>query len=502
MEFWRPLESVTFKRQLLLLLAACGGGGGDSGSPAAPAALSYPAPQTFTVGVLIMPLSPSVTGTVTSYSSAPALPAGVTLNATTGLISGTPTSAVANTSYTITAHNAGGAASFALAITVNAAVQMALEPEGSTSIGVGQHINMFLVQRGGGAQFPEYIDPNLVTWSSSSPACAAVVAKWHRQRHERGHDDHQRSIPVIHGAAFPAGQRYIYGADIAGSAARHAKLLDIRTADCRATPRPLMISMHGNGGTAQLQAAMSQLVKLAQAQQIVVAFLEGTGFVQTFNAGACCGTAQTQDIDDVAYVRSVIDDVEASTAIDSSRIFATGFSNGGMMSHRLACGLADRLAGIAAVGGASGQFDRIGTPYYSCNPARPIPVLHIHGANDRNYPYAGGTGSGISMTDYYPVEATITDWINRNNLGTQATVVQVSPTTSCTTYATPADNSRASAAVSLCRVDPPDLYDAASEVVFGGGHSWPGGVRSPGQKSDVPVMDFDASSYLWNFLNP
>ena len=487
---------------LLLLLAACGGGGGDSGSPAAPAALSYPAPQTFTVGVLIMPLSPSVTGTVTSYSSAPALPAGVTLNATTGLISGTPTSAVANTSYTITAHNAGGAASFSLAITVNAAVQMALEPEGSTSIGVGQHINMFLVQRGGGAQFPEYIDPNLVTWSSSSPACAAVDANGIVSGMSEGMTtiSAQYQSFTVQLSLQVSGTFTALTLPVAQQGTRSYSIYVPPTAG--ANPRPLMISMHGGGGTAQLQAAMSQLVKLAQAQQIVVAFLEGTGFIQTFNAGACCGTAQTQDIDDVAYVRSVIDDVEASTAIDSSRIFATGFSNGGMMSHRLACGLADRLAGITAVGGASGQFDRIGTPYYSCNPARPIPVLHIHGANDRNYPYAGGTGSGISMTDYYPVEATITDWINRNNLGTQATVVQVSPTTSCTTYATPADNSRASAAVSLCRVDPPDLYDAASEVVFGGGHSWPGGVRSPGQKSDVPVMDFDASSYLWNFLNP
>ena len=108
----------------LLLLVACGGGG--SNPAAAPSALSYTTPQTFTVGVLIMPLSPSVTGPVTSYSSSPALPAGIILNTTTGLISGTPTSVATNTIYTITAHNAAGSASCSLAITINAPVQMAL----------------------------------------------------------------------------------------------------------------------------------------------------------------------------------------------------------------------------------------------------------------------------------------------------------------------------------------------------------------------------------------
>lgn len=449
-----------------------------------------------------MPLSPSVTGTVTSYSSSPALPAGVMLDAITGLISGTPTSAAANANYTITAHNAAGSASCSLAITVNAPAQMALEPAHATTIGVGQRINMFLVEHDGSAQFPEYIDPNLVTWSSSNLARAAI-------------DANGLVSGISEGMATITAQYQSFTVQLSLQVSGTFTALTLPVAqqgtrrysiyvppNAGADPRPLILSMHGGGGTAQLQAAMSQLVKLAHAQQIIIAFLEGTGVIQTFNAGACCGAAQTQDIDDVAYARAVIDDLETRNPIDPGRIFATGFSNGGMMAHRLACGLADRLAGIAAVGGASGEFDRTGTPYYACIPVRPIPVLHIHATNDRNYPYAGGRGNGISATDYYPVDATIGDWIARNNLGSQATVVQVSPTTSCTAYATPDDSSRASARVSLCRVDPPDLYDPVNEVVFGGGHSWPGGVRSPGQKSDVPPMDFNASSYLWEFLNP
>jgi hypothetical protein len=107
----------------LLLLSACGGGG-DSGSvtppPAgtpAPTGLSYPTPQVFTVGQAAATVSPTVTGTVSSYSVSPALPAGLALSATSGAISGTPTVMAAQAKYTVTASNSGGAATADITIT-------------------------------------------------------------------------------------------------------------------------------------------------------------------------------------------------------------------------------------------------------------------------------------------------------------------------------------------------------------------------------------------------
>ncbi|MBI5786428.1 MAG: hypothetical protein HZA64_13315, partial [Rhodocyclales bacterium] len=67
---------------------------------------------------------------------------------------------------------------------------------------------------------------------------------------------------------------------------------------------------------------------------------------------------------------------------------------------------------------------------------------------------------------------------------------------------TPANASLPSARVTLCKVDPVDVYDPVNEIVFGGGHAWPGGTRSPSAKSDVPPTDFSADSYLWRFFNP
>ena len=105
-------------------LTSCGGGGGGGSSAPqvdAPSGLSYTTPVQCTVGTAITTLTPTVTGSVTSYSVSPALPAGLSLNTTTGVISGTPSAAAAQATYTVTATNAGGSTTFALSLSVNAA---------------------------------------------------------------------------------------------------------------------------------------------------------------------------------------------------------------------------------------------------------------------------------------------------------------------------------------------------------------------------------------------
>src|SRR6478609_4131114 len=101
----------------MLALSACGGGGG--GTTAAPSGLSYTSPVTANVGTAITALNPAVTGSVTTYAVAPALPAGLALNTGTGVISGTPTATAAQATYTVTAGNAGGSTTFALVLKVD-----------------------------------------------------------------------------------------------------------------------------------------------------------------------------------------------------------------------------------------------------------------------------------------------------------------------------------------------------------------------------------------------
>src|ERR1700676_1626670 len=105
---------------ILIVTAGCGGGGGSGGptAPPAPTGFSYPSPQIYPRGTAIAPLDPAITGVVTSYSSSPALPPGLVIDAHTGIISGTPTAPQPSADYTITAANSGGFATFSVSIAV------------------------------------------------------------------------------------------------------------------------------------------------------------------------------------------------------------------------------------------------------------------------------------------------------------------------------------------------------------------------------------------------
>ncbi len=496
---------------LLSGVAACGGSGDNSatspgagGTIVAPSALFYPSPQTAVVGVALQALEPTVTGNVSNYSVIPELPAGLVFDSVSGRISGTPIAAAASAAYTITARNAAGSSSFVLTLRVDPAIKLALEPATATAIGIGQRIHVFFTQQADGAPYPAYIDATLVQWSSSAPSRAVIDANGQ----VTGVSEGTTTITAQYQGITRQLQVQVSGHWVTRTVAvtgqglrRYAIYIPAGTDP--SVLRPALLVMHGGTGTAMGIAASSLLTEFAQQRQLLAVFLEGSGVLPTFNAGACCGSAQSQNVDDVAFARAVIADIRLNDRVDASRIFATGFSNGGMMAHRLACALADQLSGIAAVSGASGEFEGAGTRYYSCVPARPITVLHIHAANDRNYPYAGGIGiDGISNSNFYGVEPTVSDWIARNNVTNQAVVERIGTSTTCRRYATPVNSSKPSAPVLNCRIDPPDVYDPVNRIVFGGGHAWPGGVRSPTSTSDVPIRDFNANAYLWAQLNP
>lgn len=486
-------------------VSACGNSQSDAppASIMAPTELSYPTPPVFLVGEPIETLLPAVTGTPSLYRVTPSLPAGLTLYPAQGWITGTPASSTPTGNYVVRAENAGGGTSFNLTMTVDPpAPSLRLEPLNGTTIGVGQELDLHVAYKTLSTEpYPSYIDAAQVIWSSSQPSVATVGSDGLVVGLREGttvmsasYQSLSKQIQIVVGGAYSNRQLLVPGQGIR----RYAMLAPSGVTP--ATALPVLLAIHGGGGTARNLASTSLLSTLAQTRKVLVVYLEGTGLIQTFNAGSCCGSAQANQVDDVAYVRAVLDDLAARDSLDPSRVYAAGFSNGGMMAHRLACALSDRLAGIAAIAGASGQFDKDLNQFYACNPARPIPILHVHATNDRNYPYAGGVGEGLSATNFYSVASTVSDWIVRNNVTAQGTVEAVSPTTSCTRYSSRADATKPSAPVTLCTVAPPDVYDLATEIVFGGGHSWPGGARSRSPSSDVPVTDFNANAYLWNYF--
>lgn len=155
-----------------------------------------------------------------------------------------------------------------------------------------------------------------------------------------------------------------------------------------ATPAPLMILLHGYTASGDAQEAYFQLAPLAEEKGIVYARPDGNvdaGGNRFWNASdACCDFGNT-GVDDSAYLRCLIEEIEGRVNIDPKRIYFVGHSNGAFMSYRMACDHADKIAAFASLAGAMPLDTSV------CNPSEPVSALQIHGTLDGTIAYQGGT---------------------------------------------------------------------------------------------------------------
>lgn len=143
-------------------------------------------------------------------------------------------------------------------------------------------------------------------------------------------------------------------------------------------PVPLVLNFHGASMTAEQQRDFSGMNATADANGFVVVYPQGVG--NTWNAGACCGEAQSSNVDDVGFARALVEAVQKSVCIDARRVYSAGFSNGGRMSYRLGCELAQMFAAIAPVAGTKSFPDDMNTE--GCKPSQPISLIDIMGSAD------------------------------------------------------------------------------------------------------------------------
>ena len=139
---------------------------------------------------------------------------------------------------------------------------------------------------------------------------------------------------------------------------------------------PLIIAMHGRNQFLVTFIPQSQMSNFANPQNVAVVYPQGLNFwgVPAWNTGVWWSNSV---YDDVGYIDALIDSVSSNFAIDSNRIYACGFSNGGFMAYDLACELPDR---IVAFGSVSGNF--MMNSNQDCTNEREIPIMHIHGTSD------------------------------------------------------------------------------------------------------------------------
>jgi len=150
---------------------------------------------------------------------------------------------------------------------------------------------------------------------------------------------------------------------------------------------PLVLAFHGSTWNGRMMEDVTGLDAIADRERFIVVYPDGTGpgDILSWNAGYCCSHALDQGVDDLTFVRALLDFLTDNYPIDSNRVYATGFSNGGMFTYALAIAFPDRFAAVAPVAGAMYPGQAL--------PGIPVPILIIHGTSDAVVPYDGGWGA-------------------------------------------------------------------------------------------------------------
>jgi polyhydroxybutyrate depolymerase len=255
----------------------------------------------------------------------------------------------------------------------------------------------------------------------------------------------------------------------------------------------VVLNIHGGGGNAGSHQKYVRMDPLADREGFIVVYPDGTGRLKekllTWNAGTCCGSAASGNVDDVAFVAALLDDLAARTDYDRARIYATGFSNGAMMAYRLAVDLPDRIAAVAPVAGAMSVK--------TFAPRRPVPIMHIHSVDDPRALYQGGLGPPFPFTtarvQHPPVEGSIDRWVEFEDCSRAPAEGDLREW-----HADKGVHTAVRYVFSGCR--------GGSEIALwklsGSGHVWPGGTRDYlthwlGPSTHV----VDANVEMWKFFS-
>jgi polyhydroxybutyrate depolymerase len=243
----------------------------------------------------------------------------------------------------------------------------------------------------------------------------------------------------------------------------------------------LIISLPGFTSNPKGQEYLTRWNEVADKEDLLVVYPQGTSSPLRWNSS----TAFTDsDVDDVQFIADLINDVSNIVAVDPTRIYVDGMSNGGSMANRVACELAGKVAAVGVVTGPPVE------PPGGCYPERPIPLIAFYGTEDPLVAYEGGIvpESFISKlihrssppVSFPSVTSYIEEWADRDGCSPVPELIKAQGDASGVRY-------------TGCK--------ASSEIIFytieGGGHAWPGGRPTFVGKTSY---DINASQVMWAFF--
>lgn len=256
---------------------------------------------------------------------------------------------------------------------------------------------------------------------------------------------------------------------------------------------PVVVNFHGGGGGPIGHSDLTGMNLTADKHGFLIVYPQGNGKndkrkrLRFWNVGlGPDGPFHDLPVlaraDDIGFIRKLLQELSKRFQVDQKRIYATGFSNGGMLTQRLVCEMGEELAAIASV---AGPFWNVSS---TCHPKRMVPVLYVHGTADKCAPYRGGRSEcGWLKTDrvFISAEQTVRVWRDKDRCRGEGTVTYQNGDATCRRYAPCAGG----ADVVFCSIT-------------GGGHTWPGG-----KAYQLPLVDvgktsdsLDVNELMWEFF--
>lgn len=250
---------------------------------------------------------------------------------------------------------------------------------------------------------------------------------------------------------------------------------------------PLVLDFHGLLEGADVHAKNSALADYGAKNGFVVAVPNGTGSPVHWEVDV-----DRSENPDLVFVDALLDQLERDLCVDTSRIYATGLSNGAFLSSIVACTMSDRFAAVAPVAGLIR-----GT---GCKPERPVPILTFHGTEDPILLFNGGVGDRLGnilagKTENLPpipkadldgkgYPETAREWAKANGCATETDEEAITDTITQRSFDCPAEGA------------------VVFDIIAGGGHTWPGSEFSVGLEKIMGPTDqsTDANDLIWAFF--
>lgn len=247
------------------------------------------------------------------------------------------------------------------------------------------------------------------------------------------------------------------------------------------SPTPVVLALHGAGMNGSMMVWFTGLNKTADENGFIVVYPSGTGrgAFLTWNAGGLIGRMKSERVDDVAFMGSLLDELETLVNVDPKRVYACGMSNGGMMCYRLAAEMSDRFAAFAPVAGTMATD--------TSEPKRPVPIMHFHGTKDDIVPFGPPHRDMPPLVQLKGVEDTIQTWVKLNGCNETPATDELSKE---------GDKTKVTRQVYSGGKEDSEVI---SIVIEGGGHTWPGRQLPIGFLGKA-ARNISANELIWEFF--